>query len=112
MFVRTKQRVDRLVAHLTHDGFHAAGIHHLHTVAQRRRVVDRFREYVDEVNATEDKVVLLPRLQTRSAMPKEEIDDKEEDEADDAATETSDVQSESECKCSSLALLPFPPSPC
>jgi predicted amidohydrolase len=103
VFVRTKQRVDRLVAHLTHDGFHAAGIHHEHTVAQRRRNVERFTEYVEEVNASDDKLVLLPRLKRTTATPKEEIDGEQEREESDDANEARDESHEEHCK---FTLLP------
>ncbi len=59
VFVRTQQRVERLVSQLTRDGFYAAGIHKSKTVAQRRRTIEIFREFCDAVEASPDGKILL-----------------------------------------------------
>lgn len=44
VFCRTRQRVDRLVAQLTEEGFSVAGIHGEQSLSSRQGTIDRFRE--------------------------------------------------------------------
>jgi hypothetical protein len=83
VFVRTQQRVERLVAQLKRDGFHAAGIHNAKTVAQRRHTVELFREYVEEVEKSPEKMVLLPKRKVVEVEREEENENRGEGEEEE-----------------------------
>lgn len=95
MFVRTQQRVERLVSQLTRDGFYAAGIHKSKTVAQRRRTIEIFREFCDAVEASPSgKILLGKRVVVQEDSGDQEKDDEVHSEESESTVEDAEVGEE------------------